>query len=68
MHPTIVFDQTMREDYIDRYSDYRAIFPWLAEDCSPYTLRRIDEFFAAVDKEKNHQVDEEAMRQLIRSH
>lgn len=59
---------TLEWAYIDRYSDYREIFPWFTEDYSPHTLRRIDEFFEAVDKDKKHQVDEEFIRQLVRSH
>ncbi|TSA43995.1 hypothetical protein D4R49_01095 [bacterium] len=64
---------------LDRYADYRAVYPWLEQNLSKATLGRIDAFFAAVSADKNHavdveavrkiaRVDEEAVRQIVRSH
>ncbi|MEK7576112.1 MAG: radical SAM protein [Patescibacteria group bacterium] len=62
---------------LNRYTDYRHIFPWLEKNHSKKTLNRIDAFFAKVSEEKRHQADEgeiqalaseEAILKIVREH
>ncbi|MFA5745042.1 MAG: radical SAM protein, partial [Candidatus Paceibacterota bacterium] len=64
----VVPTDTLGWAYLDRYADYRSVYPWLEENLSPTTLRRIDGFFQAVSPEKRHVVDEKRVREMIRGH
>jgi anaerobic magnesium-protoporphyrin IX monomethyl ester cyclase len=64
----VVPADTLGWAYLDRYADYRGVYPWLEENLRPATLKRIDAFFQAVSAEKKHIVDEERVRELVRSH
>ena len=64
----VVPTDTLGWAYLDRYADYRGVYPWLEENLSPATLRRIDTCFEAVSPEKNHAVDEELVRKMVRGH
>ena len=54
--------------YLDRYADYRGVYPWLEENLSKATLQRIDACFHAVSPEKKHVVDEVRVREMVRQH
>jgi radical SAM superfamily enzyme YgiQ (UPF0313 family) len=53
---------------LNRYADFRGLFPWLRRQCTEVTLRRIDGFFAKVSAEKKHQPSEETILNLVRGH
>jgi len=53
---------------LNRYSDFRGLFPWLRTNCHESTLRRIDNFFGRVSAEKRHQASDDSILELIRRH
>ncbi len=54
--------------YLNRYADYRALYPWLEENCSKSTLARIDGFWEHIPQEKKYRPKEEVILDLVRRH
>lgn len=52
---------------LNRYSDFRSLFPWLKR-ISNETLSRIDDSFEKINQEKKYQASEESILKMIRSH
>jgi radical SAM superfamily enzyme YgiQ (UPF0313 family) len=53
---------------LNRYADYRSLYPWLAENCSDQTLDRIDTFWESVPQEKKYRANEEVILEMVRRH
>ena len=65
----VVPSDTLGWAHLDRYADYRSVYPWLEENLRPATLQRIDTYFESVSPEKKHVVvDEKRIREMIRGH
>jgi len=54
--------------HLNRYADYRALYPWLEENCSQSTLARIDSSWEAVPEVKKYQADENVILEIVRRH
>jgi radical SAM superfamily enzyme YgiQ (UPF0313 family) len=54
--------------HLTRYADYRALYPWLEENCSPATLARIDGFWERVPEDKKAKPKEELILDIVRRH
>ncbi len=54
--------------HLTRYADYRALYPWLEENCSPSTLARIDSSWESVPGEKKTRPKEELILEILRQH
>jgi anaerobic magnesium-protoporphyrin IX monomethyl ester cyclase len=59
---------TLGWSHLNRYADYRALYPWLEENCSKSTLDRIDSFWEDIPEEKKHRPKEELIQDLVRRH
>jgi radical SAM superfamily enzyme YgiQ (UPF0313 family) len=53
---------------LTRYADYRSLYPWLAEDYSESTLKRIDAFWEQVPEAKKARPREDVILDIIRGH
>lgn len=53
---------------LNRYADYRSLYPWLEANCSKQTLNRIDSFWEQVPREKKYRADEDVILQMVRKH
>jgi radical SAM superfamily enzyme YgiQ (UPF0313 family) len=54
--------------HLTRYADYRALYPWLEQNCTTKTLDRIDGFWEAVPAEKKTRPKEELILDIVRQH
>jgi radical SAM superfamily enzyme YgiQ (UPF0313 family) len=54
--------------HLTRYADYRALYPWLEQNCSPQTLARIDSSWEAVPQEKKTKPKEDLILEIVRQH
>jgi len=61
-------NDTLGWAYLTRYADYRSLYPWLTENCSPSTLSRIDSSWESVPDEKKTQPKEERILEIVRQH
>lgn len=61
-------EDTLGWSHLTRYADYRALYPWLEENCSKSTLARIDGFWEHVPEEKKYRAKEEVIQDLVRRH
>ena len=53
---------------LNRYADYRSLYPWLAENCSERTLDRIDSFWESVPQQKKYRANEDVILEMVRRH
>lgn len=53
---------------LNRYADYRSLYPWLEQNCSKETLNRIDGFWEQVPAEKKYRASEDAILEMVRKH
>jgi radical SAM superfamily enzyme YgiQ (UPF0313 family) len=53
---------------LNRYADYRSLYPWLEANCSQHTLNRIDAFWEKVPQEKKYRADEDVILEIVRRH
>ena len=54
--------------HLTRYADYRGLYPWLEENCSPPTLARIDASWERVPEEKKTRPKEDVILEIVRQH
>jgi radical SAM superfamily enzyme YgiQ (UPF0313 family) len=71
----VIPKSTLDWAFLDRYADYRTVYPWLEKNLTKATLARIDAEFEAVSPEKKHvvdevrvRVDEVRVREMVRGH
>ena len=61
-------EDTLGWAHLNRYADYRSLYPWLAQNCADTTLARIDRFWESVPREKKYRVSEDAILDIVRRH
>jgi hypothetical protein len=54
--------------HLTRYADYRVVYPWLEQNCSPSTLARIDSSWESVPEEKKAKPKEDLILEIVRQH